>query len=135
MPSVRSLAAGFLPVGLLDGRVGASYRNPKEPEFRLDFLTPRHRGGDKPFEHPRLGVVLQPMPFLEFLLEGVTHTALLSDAGAVVVNVPAPARYALHKLIVYAERAARPKSSKDLAQSVASLRNAFARKIVKSIAY
>lgn len=119
--AIESLAAGFLPVGLLDGRIGASYRNPKEPEFRLDFLTTLHRGGDKAFEHPKLGVVMQPLPFLEFILEGVAQTTLLSDNGAVVVNVPAPARYALHKLIVYARRASRPKSGKDLAQAAALL--------------
>jgi len=46
---------------------------------------------------------------------------LLSTLGAVVVNIPAPARYALHKLIVYGERegAFRVKSLKDLQQAAA----------------
>jgi hypothetical protein len=44
---------------------------------------------------------------------------LLSNTGPVVVNVPAPERYALHKLLVYGERTGSlvTKSKKDLKQS------------------
>ena len=46
---------------------------------------------------------------------------MLSAIGAVVVTIPDPARYALHKLLVYAERRKHnpAKSMKDLQQSAA----------------
>ena len=47
--------------------------------------------------------------------------ALLSREGACLVNIPAPARYAVHKLIVFGEReaAARAKAVKDIEQAAA----------------
>jgi hypothetical protein len=117
--AIASLEMGFLPVSGLSGRSGGTYLIPNEPEFRLDFLTPLHRGGDEPFVHPQLNVTLQPLPFMEFSLEKFEQAALLSNDGSVLVNVPSPERYALHKLLVYGERSGtfRTKSTKDLAQA------------------
>lgn len=121
--AIRSLDLGLLPVGELTGKAGATYLNPREPEFRLDFLTTRHRDGDQPFEHPQLGIALQPLKFMEFSLENVQQAALFAGDRCVVANVPQPARFALHKLIVYGERqgAFAAKSAKDLAQAAALL--------------
>jgi hypothetical protein len=57
---------------------------------------------------------------MEFSLEG-TQAALLGRDGAPLVNIPAPARYAVHKLMVHGERdaAARAKAVKDIEQSAA----------------
>ena len=102
------------------GKARATYRHPTDAAFQLDFLTTLHRGGDEPFEHPALGIVLQPLRFLEYLLEGVTETAIISDLGAVMVSVPAPARYAIHKLIIAGERVggtSSPKRGKDIEQA------------------
>ena len=117
--AIASLDMGFLPVAGLSGKTGATDLRPNEPEFRLDFLTPLHRGGDTPFVHPQLNVTLQPLPFMEFSLEGIEQAVLFCAEGAVVVNVPAPARFALHKLLVNGERkgAFATKSRKDLAQA------------------
>ena len=121
--AIESLELGLIPISGRAGKAGATYLNPADPELRLDFLTTLHRGGDKPIEHAQLGVALQPLAFLEYALEQVTQLALLSEDGAVAVNVPAPERYALHKLVVHGERGARyaAKSAKDLAQSAALL--------------
>lgn len=121
--AIASLEMGFLPVSGLTGKSGATYLNPKEPEFRLDFLTVPHRKGEEVFTHPQLNVPLQPLKFMEFSLENVQHAVLFAPAGAVLVNVPHPARYALHKLIVYGERegAFAAKSSKDLHQAASLL--------------
>lgn len=114
--AIDSLGMGFLPI---QAGAGGTYLNPRDPQFRLDFLTPRHRGGDKPFKHPKLGVNLQPLPFMEYSLVDVQQSALFSGEVVVLVNVPAPARYALHKLIVVGERkgAYAAKSVKDLDQA------------------
>jgi hypothetical protein len=121
--AIESLAMGFLPVLTIAGRAGGSYAIPSDPEFQLDFLTPLHRGSGEPYAHPDLKVTLKPLKFMEYLLEDVQQAALFSAEGAVVVNVPHPARYALHKLVVFAERGAtrRVKANKDLQQSAALL--------------
>jgi hypothetical protein len=121
--AIDSLTMGFLPITQLAGKSGASFLNPKEPEFRLDFLTTRHRGGEEPFFHTQLNVALQPLPFMEFSLQQVEQAVVFSREKAVLVNVPDPARFALHKLIVYGERTGsyRAKASKDLSQSASLL--------------
>lgn len=121
--AIESLAMGFVPVSGPSGKGGATYLNPKEPDFRLDFLTPFHRGGDTPIEHPKLRVVLQPIRFIEFSLEDIVQAALFSAEGAAVVSVPHPARYALHKLLIYGERSGSftQKAKKDLTQAAALL--------------
>jgi hypothetical protein len=118
--AIASLEQGFIPMTQLSGKAGASYRHPTDAAFQLDFLTPRHRGGNEPFEYPALGVVLQPLKFLEYLLEDVIETAIIGQTGAVMVNIPAPERYAVHKLIVSEERIGKstnPKREKDLHQA------------------
>jgi hypothetical protein len=119
----ESLGMGLLPVASLTSAVGASYLNPREPDFRLDFLTVRHRGGETPYAHPKLHITLQPLKFMEFSLENIQQAALLSTAGVVMANVPHPARFALHKLIVYGEREGTfaVKANKDLAQAACLL--------------
>ncbi|MBI4754055.1 MAG: nucleotidyltransferase domain-containing protein [Betaproteobacteria bacterium] len=114
--AIKSLEMGLLPASGLASKGGATYLNPREPEFRLDFLTTLQRGGGEPFEHPQLGIVLQPLKFMEFSLENIQQAVLLSGDREVLVNVPHPARYALHKLLVYGERAGAfaVKANKDL---------------------
>jgi hypothetical protein len=121
--AIASLNMGFLPVQGLAGRSGGAYLIPAEPEFRLDFLTPLHRAGDKPYEHPQLHVKLQPVPFMEFSLEKLEQAVVFCAEGAVLLNVPSPERYALHKLLVWGERSGsfRAKSAKDLAQAACLL--------------
>jgi hypothetical protein len=73
-----------------------------------------------------LKLPLQPPKFMEFSLEGTTQGCIFSAAGACTVNLPAPQRYAVHKLIIHGERppAERTKARKDLLQ-VASLAEYF----------
>jgi hypothetical protein len=121
--AIESLQMGLLPIQHLDGSTGATYLDPRDPEFQLDFLTPLHRRGTAPYPHPQLGIRLQPLKFMEYLLQDVQQAAVLSGAGAVLVSVPHPARYALHKLIVAGERPASriAKSNKDIQQAAALL--------------
>lgn len=121
--AIESMQAGFLPVTSIAGRAGASYVNASDRDLQLDFLTPLHREGTEAYVHPQLKVTLQPLRFMEYLLENVQQSALFCAEGAVIVNVPDPARYALHKLLVFAERDAsrRVKANKDLRQCAALL--------------
>jgi hypothetical protein len=123
--ALESLEMGLLPLTEFDGGTGAQYRNPRDQELRLDFLTSTGRAGET-VVMPELNLALQPLKFMEFSLEGTTQACIFSNTGACTVNLPAPERYAVHKLIVHGERPAseRPKARKDLLQA-ASLAEYF----------
>jgi len=119
--AVDSLKMGFIPLADVAAKSGGGYVVPKDPDFRLDFVTTLHRGGKEPYEHPKLKLTLQPLKFMELSLEDITQGALLADSGAILVNLPDPARFALHKMIVAPERprAFATKARKDLEQAAA----------------
>jgi len=119
--AIDSLAMGFLPMTALSSGSDATFVNPNDPGLRIDFLTTRHRGQGSTVFVPNLNVALQPLAFMEYLLESPAQAAIFCAEGSVVVNVPSPARFALHKLLVWAERGAafRVKAAKDLAQAAA----------------
>ena len=118
--AITSLEMGLLPIREFSGRTGSQYRNPGDPELRIDFCTP-DVGSDQAVEVPGLGIALEPLKFMEFSLEGTTQGVMFSHSGACVVNLPDPARFAVHKLIIHGERpvAERAKSTKDLQQAAA----------------
>jgi len=118
--AIESLGEGFLPQIKTGGR-GGTWEHPTDPDFLIDFLTPKTSESDAPFEHPGLGIALQPLRFMEFSLENVQQALVFGPSNALAVNVPDPARYALHKLIVYGERPTRNhvKAIKDLKQASA----------------
>jgi len=119
--ALTSLEMGLLPITQFNGKPGAQYRNPQDAELRIDFVTSMNRS-DKPVLIPNLNIALEPLKFMEFSLQDTTQACVISRTGACVVNIPAPHRYAVHKLIVYGERpiSERAKSTKDILQ-VASL--------------
>lgn len=118
--ALQSLEMGLLPITELDGSIGSQYRNPADAELRVDFLTTRGRS-HKPVRIPMLNIALEPLKFMEFALEDLTQACVFGRTGACMVNLPAPERYAVHKLVVYGERppAQRAKSAKDLLQTAA----------------
>lgn len=118
--SISSLEMGFLPSSRLSGMVGGSYVIPSQPDFRLDFITCI---GRDLVNFPNLNVAMVPMKFVEYLLENVQQSAVLSDEGAFLVNLPDPARYALYELVVAGERTGtlQTEANKDLRQSASLL--------------
>jgi hypothetical protein len=92
--------------------------------YLVEFLTPnvggdRHQG--RPARMPALGGAgAEPLRFLDFLIHRPVRSVVL-HAGGVPVLVPAPERYAVHKLIVAAKRREDPdgraKTGKDVAQA------------------
>ncbi|WP_309680030.1 nucleotidyltransferase domain-containing protein [Polaromonas sp.] len=114
--TIESLQMGFVP-----NQKRTSFKKTDEPDFDLDFLTSRGRGGDEPVTVPRLNLTMQPLRFMELSLQDPVRSTLLARSGPIVVNIPRPQRYALHKLLVYGERpqGQRTKARKDLAQAAA----------------
>src|SRR5690606_7742414 len=118
--ALASLEHGFLPA--LGGSKGMSslYVSERDPGLRVDFLTVPRRGGRTEIHAPELGVSLTTMRFLDYLIERPGQAVVLDRAAACLVNLPDPARYGLHKLIVAHERgAANPKHGQDIAQALA----------------
>jgi hypothetical protein len=77
--------------------------------YRIEFLTPNTGSADhdgKPAPMPALGgAYAQPLRFLDFLLTDPVRSVMLHRSG-ISVTVPAPERYAVHKLIVASRRQA-----------------------------
>ena len=123
--ALESLEMGLLPITQFNGLAGAQYRNPKDQELRVDFVTSMTRS-NKVVVLPELNLALEPLKFMEFSLEQTTQGCIFGNLGACVVNLPAPERFAVHKLIIYGERpvSERVKSKKDLLQA-ASLASYF----------
>jgi hypothetical protein len=123
--ALESLEMGLLPAIQFDGKAGPHYRNPSDHELRIDFVTSatRRRG---PVVMPELNLALQPLKFMELSLESPLQACVLAQPGACMIKVPAPERYAVHKLIVAGERpiVERTKARKDLLQA-ASLASYF----------
>lgn len=76
-------------------------------QYRVEFLT-TNRGSDdyedRPADMPALGgAAADPMRFMDFLIYDPIRTVMLHKSG-VNASVPAPARYAIHKLIVASRR-------------------------------
>jgi hypothetical protein len=86
--------------------------------LRVDFLTPNQGPDtDRPKRLPALQTDAVPLRFLDFLIHEPEPAVVLRGSG-VYVRVPAPERYAIHKLIVTTRRpSGSAKRDKDLHQA------------------
>lgn len=117
--AIESLEMGLIPITSLSGASGSTYLSPTDPAFRLDFLTAKTSESDDPVHVDGLSIALQPLKFMEFSMIETTQAAVFCNEGAVIVNIPRPDRFAIHKLIVAAERdaSATAKANKDIRQA------------------
>lgn len=120
---LKEVDPSFTPIPHVSGKP-ASTQFVSSSRFKVEFLTP-NRGTDDHNDHPALmpalgGAAAQPLRFLDFLIYDPRRTVMLHRAG-IPVNVPAPERYAVHKLIVSTRRRTEDdgsaKSRKDLWQA------------------
>lgn len=113
---LRRVDAGFQPISkALWGLAPVSYASGR---IKVEFLTPmRGKERDEPVALPALDTSSQALRFLDYLIYREREAALLYGPG-VLVNVPDPARYAWHKLIVSQRRVVnREKGRKDIRQA------------------
>jgi hypothetical protein len=84
----------------------------------IEFLTPSFRPEEDIRDLPALGVSAQSLHFLNYLIAEPIKAAALYRSG-VLVQIPRPEAYAIHKLIVANRRAGQDqlKSRKDRAQA------------------
>jgi hypothetical protein len=103
------------PISYISNPVSSS--GGRRERLKVEFLTPM-RGPDESGVGalPALGTAAQPLRFLDFLIYQEQKAVVLDGAG-ILVNVPDPTRYALHKLIVSQRRRGLDKVQKDLRQA------------------
>lgn len=117
----RSLVSSLEGIGLRPV-AGPGEENPVRWEtddgIVLDVLTPKQRGREASVRHEGLGIWAQALSYLDFSLENTIEAVVLYREG-IPVRIPAPERFAVHKLIVASARRGtyRAKSEKDLAQA------------------
>ncbi len=101
-----------------DPLVATAYVN--RAGYRVELLTP-NRGSDEHQGRPARmkalgGAGAQPLRHLDFLIHEPERSVLLFNGG-IPVTIPRAERYAVHKLIVAAERRDQAKSRKDIVQA------------------
>ncbi len=102
------------PIAFLSNRQDRSGRR---EALKVEFLSPmRGPDEDAPVRLPALGTGSQPLRFLDFLIYH-EHPAAVMYGGGILVNVPDPTRFALHKLIVSQRRTNLAKVRKDILQA------------------
>jgi hypothetical protein len=103
------------PVGSLDRGKPTRWRT-RRGDFVLDFLAPSFEEAEGPRRLEALGLWAQGLHFLNFLIRDPIPAVALYREG-VLVQIPRPERFAVHKLIVAARRQGQAKARKDLAQA------------------
>ena len=110
----------FRPVPTIHGDRVTSYV--AKDGLRVEFLTPNSGPDtDSPKSLPALQTDAQPLRFLDFLIHEPEQAVILHGSG-ILVWVPSPQRYAVHKLIISRRRrAGNIKRDKDVQQAEALL--------------
>jgi hypothetical protein len=115
---------GFVEVPALDRKSPSTSFRIQGKQLSVDILTPLiGKPQSKPILISTFNTYAEPLRFLDYLLEDIQPAVIVARAG-ILVNVPAPARYALHKLMTAIRRPAalQTKNLKDSAQSERLLR-------------
>jgi len=104
---------------VIDFRGNEGYIKLVHPELIIEFLVPeKGKGIDKPYPLPQLGINAQTLRFLNMLTDNV----ITIKVENLQINVPHPANFALHKLIISKRRAKKEKGSKDKEAAIRILR-------------
>jgi len=110
---------GFVAVPALNPRQPTTSFKIRNRDFRIDVLTPmRGRETTRPVKLDPFNTYATPLRDLDYLLVDVQPVVLLHGHG-ILVNVPAPGRFAVHKCVVSQSRgsALATKVRKDLQQA------------------
>ena len=102
------LAESMRDLGFIKGFRGREgYMILEHPELSIEFLVAeRGKGTDKPVLLPQIKMNAQALRFMELLTENTMYV----EVEGVLVTVPHPANFALHKLIVSHRRRDKNKS-------------------------
>lgn len=115
---LKETGLGFVPVpGMPSQQPSTSFKLPGAQTLAVDLLAPGGRVGEI-LPVKELAAHAQTIPLLDFLVDEATDGVVLSPNQVIPVRVPAPERFALHKLFSsQSRRADRDKIRKDLHQA------------------
>ena len=114
---------GVIAVRALDPRQSSTRFRYRNQDLTVSMLTPaRDRPSSNPVLLTGLNAAAEPTLYLDYLLDDSQPAAVPAGSG-ILIRVPHPARFALHKLVVSQRRPKAPaaKSRRDLAQAAAVL--------------
>ena len=114
---------GVLPVPALDSGQPSTRFSLRNQDLTVSLLTPlRGRPSSEPVMLKGLNAAAEPVRYLDYLIEDSQPAAVPAGTG-LLIRIPSPARFALHKLVVSQRRPAAfaVKGRKDLAQAAAVL--------------
>jgi hypothetical protein len=116
---LRETGIEFFAAPQLDrGAPATSFTERGGSRLRVDLLVPSTNGDFPLIAVPELKAHATGLPYLAYLLSLSQEVPVLSAYGVVMVRVPVPERYAIHKLIVSQLRAKTSgKAEKDLHQA------------------
>lgn len=120
---LEGLELGYQPIPKLDPKQPSTSFMFRNRPLRLDLLTPPHGKRTDPIHIPALGAPAQVLRFLDYLLEA-PQPAVVVGSRVLRVTVPDAVRFAVHKLLISAERppTERAKAQKDIDQATQLLR-------------
>ncbi len=106
LPLLQTVDETFRPIPNITDKARVTAFEARS-KYRVEFLT-THRASDDLTGHPSPmpalgGASAEPLRYLDFLIRDPVRTVMLHKAG-VSITVPAPERYAVHKLIVGTKR-------------------------------
>ena len=104
------LLAGFSFAPVLDERRTWRWKQSRS-ETLVEFLTPAFTEREEPRQLPALGIHAQSLHYLNYLIAEPIKAAVTYRSG-VLVQIPRPERFAIHKLIVSDRRQGGPDSLK-----------------------
>jgi hypothetical protein len=117
LSSLRLVDSSYRAIGpALGENKSVAYINDRSE--KIELLSPRQGSDtDAPVPLPSVSSYAQGLRYMDFLIREIVPTVVLHSSG-VVVNVPTPERYAVHKLIVAHKRTKDyAKARKDLMQA------------------
>ncbi len=118
--ALENLQMGFLPVPGFSPKHPSTSFSVRRKGLRVDLVTPARTDADRPVPIARFNAAAAPVRYLDYAIEDAQVAAVV-NGGGVLVRVPQPARFAIHKLLVSQDRPAafQTKATKDLAQAAA----------------
>ena len=110
---------GFFEVPALNNKQTSTSFKIRGSLLEVDILTPLiGKPSSSPVYIPSLKTYAEPVRYLDYLLKDIQPAVLIFGRG-ILVNVPSPAYYAIHKVVVSCCRpvAFQTKSLKDISQA------------------
>ena len=104
---------------VIDFKSSKGYIKLDHPALIIEFLVPeKGKGIDKPYPLPEFGLNAQALRFLLFLTDDLIRVKVED----ILITLPHPANFALHKLIIFQRRAKEEKAIKDRRTAIDILR-------------